>query len=282
MLQSKKPVKIYELINWLIGSDDNIPNRFLEQRTKLNSLVPYITEQLWTKPDIVWYLNKHTNNLFKIPDPIEMLVLLKKLFKYNRITKFNLYQKMPNFKPDIIKEIEKKEGYDDGNARSKETMLLRKFGMMATQELYKKQKMTKAAVKQATTEEDKSFIKNALEHAESKEKNKIPKANKGIYLKELNQEIIDSEELVLFDISLLKKRNQVLFIFIDKNNHKKYYLMPFMAKIYISKQDGVINNDYIEEITDDKFNGYIISNIQNYTRLKYMLNDSYKRIINGT
>ena len=281
MQQIKKTVKIYELINWLLGPDDKIPDHFVDQKTKLNSLVPYITEQLWTNINLVHYLNEYTNDLFNIPDPIDQLQFLKKLFKIRGITKWDLFQKMPTFKPDIIKEIMEKENYDEGNARGKEIVLRRKFGAIASHESYKRQKATKAAVKQATTQADKKFIKDILEQEEIKKKKEIPKVNEGIYIKKLTQEFIDENELVLFDVSLLKKRNQVLFIFIDKNNHKKYYLMPFMAKIYISKQDGVINNDYIEELTPKKFNGFILTDIKVYTRLKYMLNDSYKRIVNG-
>jgi len=281
MQRTKKPIKIYELINWLLGQDDKIPERFIDQKTKLNSLVPYITEQLWTNMNLVCYLNKYTNDLFNIPDPIEQLRFLKKLFKIRGIVKWDLFQKMPTFKPDIIKEIMEKEDYDEGNARGKEIMLRLKFGDSASQESYKRQKATKTAVKQATTQEDKKIIKNILEQEEIKKKKEISKINKTIYLDNLTQEIIDEQELVLFDISLLKKRNQVLFIFIDKNNHKKYFLMPFAAKIYISKQDGVIHNDYIEAFNPDKFDTYLLSDIKNYTRLKYMLNDSYKRIVNG-
>jgi hypothetical protein len=281
MQQSKKPIKIYDLINWLLGQDDKIPVRFIEQKSKLGSLVPYIVEQLWTNMNLVQYLNKHVNDLFNIPDPIDQLLFLKKLFKLRNINKWSLYQKRPDFKPDIVKAIEEKEGYDEGNARGKALMLKHKFGLLETQGAYKKQTATKAAIKQATTQEDKKFIKDLLEQQKAQEEASVPKIDEGIYIKKLTQEVIDENELVLFDVSLLKKRNQVLFIFIDKNNHKKYYLMPFMAKIYISKVDGVIHNDYIEKLDPNKFNGYVLTDIRNYTRLKYMLNDSYKRIVNG-
>jgi hypothetical protein len=277
-MKSKTPIKIYELINWLLGPEDKLPDHFIEQKTKLNSLVPYITEQLWTKPNLIKYLNKHINDLFNIKDPIEQLLFLKKLFRIRKITKWDLYQKRPNFKPDLIKMIEEKEGYDEGNARAKEVILKRKFGLLEAQGAYKKQTATKAAIKQTSTKEEKEFIKDLLEQKKMEE----TKSNKqDHYIDSLSQEIIDEQELILFDVSLLKKRNQVLFIFIDKNNHKKYHLMPFMAKIYISKQDGVINNDYIEELDPNKFLGYIIRDIKLYTRLKYILNTSYKRIING-
>jgi hypothetical protein len=280
MQQIKKPVKIYELINWLLGPEDQLPEHFIEQKSKLGSLVPYIVEQLWTNINLVHYLNKHTNDLFNIPDPIEQLIFLKKLFKIRNINKWLLYQKRPEFKLDLVNAIIDKENYDEGNASSKAIMLKRKFGVLEAEGIYKKQKATKAAVRQASTDEDKKMVK-ALMEQKAIDEAKPNKDTQSHYLQNLSQEIIEENELVLFDVSLLKKRNQVLFIFIDKNNHKKYYLMPFMAKIYISKVDGVIHNDYIEDLNPDKFNGYVLTDIRNYTRLKYMLNDSYKRIVNG-
>jgi len=279
--QKQKPIKMYEIINWLVGVNDEMPENFINQKNKLKTLVPYITEQLWNKPKIIIYLNKHLNDLYNIPDSIEALVLLKKIFKYQKITQLDLFQLMPKFQPNVISEIQKIENYDTGNAKGKATMLFNKFGLDQTYTLFKQKKITKEAIKNATTPEEKELIKSILIKEEEKIKANIPKADKNIFFNSITQELIDKEELILFDVSLLKKRNQVLFIFIDKNNHKKYHLKPFMAKIYISKQDGVINNDYIEEITEDKFNGYKLLNIQAYTRLKYMLNDSYKRILNG-
>ena len=58
-------------------------------------------------------------------------------------------------------------------------------------------------------------------------------------------------------------------------------MKPFMAKIFLSNEDCVINNDYIEELTPSKFSGFILKDVKLYMKLKYMLNDSYKRIING-
>jgi hypothetical protein len=277
-MKSKNPIKIYEVINWLVGPETEIPANFIEQKTKLNSIVPYITEQLWLKPSLIKYLNKYTNDLFNIPNPIDQLVFLKKIFQIRKISKWDLYQKRPDFKPDLIKMIQEKENYDEGNANSKAVMLKRKFGLLEAQRIYQKQKATKAAIRQASTDEDKKMVKTLLEQ---KTKSETEVNDRGHYLKSLSQDIIDEQELVLFDISLLKKRNQVLFIFIDKNNHKKYYLDDFVANIYISKQDGVINNDYIEDLDPNKFLGYIIKDIKIYTRLKYMLNDSYRRIVNG-
>lgn len=266
--------KTHEIINWLLSSETEIPQAFLDSRKKLGTVVPYISEQLWNKPHINWYLNKHINDLFNIPDPIEALVLFKKLFKNNSITKYDLYQKPFDFKPKVLEAIEAKENYDEGNARSK-LIMMQSLNIPTTN--YIKPAITKASVKTNSSSEVKSMVEKAIEN--KKVQSLIPEENNH-YISELSQEIIDQEELILFDVSLLKKTNRVLFIFIDKRNHKKYFIKPFMAKIYISKQDGVINNDYIEVLDPDKFSGYIMNDIRMYTKLKYILGHSYKKVIN--
>jgi hypothetical protein len=277
------PPKIYELVKWLLEDSDNIPENFIQHKTKLNSLVPYITEQLWFKPQLINYLNRHLNDLYNIPDSIEALFLLKKLFKAQKITKIELYQSLPSFNRDIVKAIEEKENYDENNARAKEVMLLQKFHYDEIKSFYIKQKPTKASVKKNSSLSSKKIIEQAMVFQEEQERASIPKSEETIFIDpdKLTQEYITQEELILFDISLLKKTNRVLFIFIDKNNHKKYMVKPFVAKIYVSNQDGVINNDYIEELNPDKFSGYIITDIKLYTKLKYILGHSYKRIVNG-
>lgn len=271
--KTEAPIKAYEVINWLLAPDVDIPERFQMQKTKLVNIVPYLTEQLWLKPHLTWYLNKHANDLHKIPDPLEYLALLKKLFKMHRLTKWDLFQTRFEFKPKLIEAIEAKDGYDSNDATSKAMMMQR---LNIPFDKYIKPAATKASVKANSDPKVNEMIKEALDN-----KNKAPvNTDTGVYITELSQQIIDEEELILFDISLLKRTNQILFIFIDKKNHKKYHLKPFMAKIYISKEDGVINNDYIEKLDPDKFMGYVINDVKLYTKLKYMLSHSYKRIIN--
>jgi hypothetical protein len=278
MQQTKKPVKIYELINWLLGQEDKLPEHFIEQKSKLGSLVPYITEQLWTNMNLVHYLNKHTNDLFNIPDPIEQLKLVKKIITIQGIPKYKLWNFFPTRGPDLVKEIEERENYDEGNARSKLLMLKAKETKDDIVKKYHKKRETKTSLKQSTTPEDKALVKNAITNEAKKELKKLNKAN--LFLDNLSQETIDELGLVLFDVSLLKKSNQVLFSFIDKNNQKRYWKEPFAATVYISKKNGVINNDYIEEITDDFIHNKI-TDIKIFNRIKYAINDSYKRTVNA-
>jgi hypothetical protein len=266
--------KTYEVINWLLSSDNEIPERFIIHSTKLNTVVPYITEQLQYKPRLMKYLNTHVNDLYNIPGSIDALVLLKKLFRNFRITKADLRTTRFNPPQRIIETIEKELGYDEGNARSKSIMMQ----MVGAKIKGPVPAATKANVKKNSSNEVKEITKELLSEHRKKEAHV---ENSGHYLTELNQEIIDKEELILFDISILEKTNRVLFIFIDKKNHKKYFLKPFAAKIYISKEAGVINNDYIEELDPDKFSGYIINDLRLYNKLKYILGSNYKKVING-
>jgi hypothetical protein len=276
-MKTVSKIKFYEVLNWLF-SNEEMPQRFIDARSQLNSIVPYIEEQFWAKPRVVRYLNRHTNYIFNIPDPIDKLELLRKVIKFQGLTKNDLYDYRSQFQPDILKEIEERENYDEGNARAR-LLMMRKKGIDTS--VYIKKAPTKANIAQAVTSEDKRKVEEAIQYDKVIKKKLKEEAflQDSRFLDDLNQDIIDSMELILFNVSLLKKANQVLLVFIDKDNQKKYYRMDFSAKFYISKKNGVINNDYIEQLTDEYFS-YIITDHKLYTKLKFMLNNNYKRILN--
>jgi hypothetical protein len=202
------------------------------------------------------------------------LIFLKKIFKWNNITKSELYSFIPNRRPDLIKEIEERDLYDENNARAK-AMLMQNFKIETDR--YIKKTPTKKNLN------NDHIITEIIQEVLDKEQKKIIHTlSKSNFLNQLTQDIIDKMGLVIFDVNLLKKTNRVLFTFIDKENKKWYYAEQFAAEIYISKKEGIINNDYIEEITSEYFDKYIVSDIQSYTRIKYMLNDSYRRVLNGS
>ncbi len=274
---TKQKIKFYEVINWLFTSGE-IPQVFKDNVSQLKSIVPYITEQFWRKPKLIAYLNKYTNDLHSIPDPIDQLELLKKLIRIQGLTKRDLWSFVPQRGPNLLKEIQERDNLDEGNARAK-LMLARAMSIDLAS--YVKVAPTKKNVN-LKDEQAKKRVEEAI--AVEKIRDQIKKEesfkNDSRFLKELNQNIIDEMELVLFDVSLLKKANMVLLIFIDKENQKKYYRVPFQAQFYISKKDGVINNDYIEGLNED-FIRYAITDIKLFTKLKFMLNNSYKRIVNA-
>ncbi len=278
MVTNNQPLKFYEITNWLFDQTIDIPGRFIEQKTKVNSFAAYLPEMFWRKLSTTNYLNKHLNDLYNIQDGLETLTFLKKVIRSAGIAKSELYQLMPSREADLVKEVQDQTGYDEGNASSRALMLNK---MDKRETIYKRQAATKKALQGATTTADKNLVESVLLKKKQEEAKHANKSNVGTIL-QLSQELIDQEGLVLFDISLLKKTNRVLFIFIDRDNHKRYYTEGFHATIFKSIRDGVINNDYIVDKNDTDFQSYIIKDITLYNKLKYILNNSYKRIINGT
>jgi hypothetical protein len=256
-----------------MSSSNEIPESFIENKNQLKTLVTYIQEQLWMKPSIISFLNEHTNDLFNIPDPIDYLILLKKIFRNNSITRNQLWFYFPQRSKDIFDEIAKIHEFDEGNTRSKITLMKK---LNKPFDYYQKTPASKAKLKKESVEINKK-IKTIVE----KENNNIEKnIESSIILENLTQEIIDKEELVLFNVSVLKKANKVLYTFIDKNNQKRYYTEPFKAKIYVSNSNSIFDNDYIEDKDPEKFIEYLITNYRDFTKLKYQLNSSYERTIN--
>ena len=280
--KTKPSIKFYEVFDWLF-SNQEMPEKFKMNPNALNGIVPYITEQFWVIPQLTSYLNKHINDLHVIPDPIETLMLLKKIIINRRLTKTKCW----NFRIDfagsqrqakLLQELQDRDQLDDGNSRAKR-MLMSKLGIDSSQ--YFKVAPTKKNI-DLNNNVSKIIIKDAIANKRHQDKIKKEEArvNDSRFLKDLNQGIIDDLELIIFDVSLLKKVNKILFTFIDRDNLKRYYMVPFAAEVYLSKKNGVINNDYIEDLNDEDFTKYLIKDFKLYNRLKYMLNKSYSRTLN--
>lgn len=269
-MASAEKITFNDVMNWLF-SNEPMPERFTNNRTKLNSIVPYIPEQLWNNLELTSFLNDQMNDLHNIPDSVKQLEALRTIFRARGITRGHLWKFFPKREPDYVQKIMDLEGHDESNARSKNRMM--SFTKVTRPEFYKAKQDTK-------NKENLALVKNALE-IENIEKEKLlnKEVNDDLYLKELNQEIIDDLELTLFNTKLLKKRNEVLITFIDKNNKKRYFLMPFEASFYITKSPSVIHNDYIME-PDKNFRRYTINDWNLFNRLKFALNHAYKRSIN--
>ncbi len=285
MAKVKKPkdtvsIKFYEVVNWLFSPATELPEKFKMNPIKLNGIVPYLTEQFWTMPDLTSYLNKHVNDLYKIPDPLENLKLLKKIIQERQISRTQVWNFMPNRQPNLLKELQERDNLDTGDALSKR-MLMKRLNIDTS--YYFKVAPTKANT-DLNNNVSKVIVKEAIVRTKAKEIRikEDARASDTRFLTKLNQEVIDDLQLILFDVSLLKKTNRVLFTFIDSGNLKRYFMAPFMAEIYLSKKDGVINNDYIETLNEEDYIKYVIKDVKLYNKLKFMLNNSYKKILNST
>ncbi len=272
-------IKFFEVSNWLFSDTDELPEKFVMNPTKLTSIVPYLTEQFWAMPQLTSYLNKHMNDLYNIPDPLDTLIFLKKIIRQRCLTKASTWNFMPQRKPNLLKEIQARDQLDTGDACAKR-MLMQKLGIDSSH--YFKAAPTKKNTN-LNNVVSQGIVKEAIENTKliQKKKKEEERTLDSRFLTLLNQEVIDEFDLILFDVALLKKTNRVLFTFIDRDNLKRYFIAPFLAEIYLSKKDGVINNDYIETL-NDYFINYLIKDHKLYNKLKFILNNSYKKILNST
>lgn len=268
------PTKITfsEVENWLY-STKSIPEHFITLKSKLNSIVPYLPEQFWHKPELVILLNDYFNNLHDIPDPIDALLSLQKIIGYRNFTKYDSWKFFPKYSQDVIQKIIDADSLDENNARSR-LMMIQKVGAELPIE-----NNTKLDLK---TEDRHEAIKEALVIEKEKEiqKYKDRMTNSKRYLKKLTQEVVDELELTLFNVKILKKQNKVLVTFIDKNNCKRYYLEPYVASFYVSKKQRIIDNDYIVSPDENQYIKYTVTDWSLLNKLKFALNHSYKRTMN--
>ncbi len=258
--------------NWLF-SKDAIPTEFIENKTKLNSIVPYLPEQFWHMPEMSRLINTFYNDLHSIPDSIELLQSLQKLIIQRGLTKLDSWKFIPRRTPDLIQKIKEVEQLDENDARSK-IMMIHRTGNPLPEFLGGKPDIKN---KENLETVKKALIKETIFKKEQEEK-AIQESD--MYLKILTQDIIDDMELTLFNVKILKKQNKVLMTFIDKFNKKKYFLENYNASFYVSKDNCVINNDYIMDPDPNKFIKYTISDWQLLNKLRFALNHAYKRSIN--
>lgn len=256
-----------DVVNWLF-SNTEIPEHFIMNQTKLNSIVPYLTEQFWRYPELTKMFNS-TNDLHNIPNSISLLKSIQQVIQYRSLTRNSLWKYIPYRKIDYIQKVQDVEGIQEIDAKSKLKMITATGNKLPNYIMPVKQDIN--------NEENLAFVKNALYLEKKKALKKA--VNKELYLKELNQEIIDELELTLFNVKLLKIRNQILFTFIDNKNKKRYFLKAFEAKIYVSKHPSVIQNDYLVT-PDENFIEYIINDWSLLNKLKFAMNHNYKRIVN--
>ena len=87
-------------------------------------------------------------------------------------------------------------------------------------------------------------------------------------------------QLTLIDVFIDEKHNQLVYIFLDKNFKKCYYIESFNYDFFISKKFGIINNDYLEPYNEQDYIKYRIFNFWDYQRLRNAINKNYKKFMN--
>lgn len=268
------PFKLKNLLDWLMdGGSEEIPKLFLYYKKEIKSITWYLSNSFLNNLTFIRLLNKHINS-FYINDEFQIIKTYKLLINQQRLTSrdisHNFYQK--NIRSKFVTRLLELNIMDEGDAKSLyklvevnliqadlEKVIAGTYGekINSNEDTLDKEALTKALVN----------IDEKLD--EEKFKDKI--------LKTLTQEVIDELELTIFDVKTLKKKNMVLYIFIDKNNNKRFYFEPFEYSFYISNNFSVLENDYIVDMDEKKHIKYTITDYNLATKFKIILNDAYKK-----
>jgi len=281
MKKTEKPkaIRVGDLISYLFSSSDKIPENFILQEKELKRLVQYLTEYIWSMPKFVIYMQKY-NNLFnrKMEDnPLEFLKFFRSLLIDNKISRYQFQSIFFNFYQELqkVKKLEEE-------AKKKKIQLV---------DLVTELKIAQIKNEKIKFHENKKLTGKDFKAEKDNIKNKIEKAlevsaadtskSKSKFLKDLNKEIINDLKLTLIDIFVDEKKNNLIYIFLDENFQKKYFVKNFEFEFFISKKFNIIENDYLEPFQADNYIKYKLFNFWDYSRLRQGINNNYKSFTKG-
>lgn len=280
-----KVPKMQDVVNWLYDNQlITYPEQWIFFKSEMQSISRYIIKIFQTNLRAIYLANKTCNHLYNSHDPLEILVFYKTLIQqlglqyHKRYDKFNQMTKRKQFidaclsinpmwhTRDAISIYElNNRGLLPGDYISNNDRL----------EFYKDPK------KKLKYENDKANLDKIKERITENEKvNKLrAMENDTRYIKELNQSVIDELELTVFNVKTLPNRNQILFIFIDKDNNKRFYVQDFNFTFFVSRGASILENDYIVEFDESMHIPFSIQSFEILKNLKFAVNDNHKRFM---
>ena len=271
---AKKEIKIGDLISYLFSSSDKIPEEFIFQEKNVKKYVFYLFEYIWHFPKMIEYFQKY-NHLFNREieqNTFEFLKFFKQILRDNNISRYQFKSEFFNFYQELQK-IKKLE--DEASKRKIQLIDLVTELKLAS---IKSENIKLNEIKKVNKDEN---IKEKIILAQKQQAQEIQKQTKTKkrVLKEINEDIINELQLTLIDVFSDEKHNQLVYIFLDKDFKKCYYIEPFNYDFFISKKFGIINNDYLEPYNEQDFIKYRIFNFWDYQRLRNAINQNYKRFM---
>jgi hypothetical protein len=80
------------------------------------------------------------------------------------------------------------------------------------------------------------------------------------------------ENPTLFDVSILTKKNAILWRWIIKNNKPVDFLTEIVGlKVYELDEENIVNNGYFEKVGNKKLTELSFETVQTYRRFLFML-----------
>jgi hypothetical protein len=267
------PFKLQNMLQWLFDSGSmEIPHIFLYYKSEINGMVWYLHNSFLKKVKFVMLLNEHGNHLYE-NDSHSIIQFYKFLIQQQHLTRNDLMQYWPqkNYRKEFVQRLKELDLADTGNSNSLFEMInTGVFGNYDIKQLIESTFGEQVDLKTDTT--TKEEIRQFLQQNETK---KMMEDNKVI--KVLDQATIDELQLTIFDVKTIKKKNLILYIFIDKDNMKRYYYEPFEFTFFISTDSNIINNDYIQDYNPGIHIAYTMTDYNMVSKFKFMLTDQYKK-----
>ena len=268
------PFKLTNLLNWLFdnGSMD-IPPLFLYYKKEIDGICWYLHNSFLKKVRFIQLVNEHGNNLYGGYNSYELIQFYKFLIQQQGLTKYDLMQYFPkkNYRKEFVNRMRELGYSDTGDANSLyELINTGALGNLDIQKLIESSFGEVVDLKEDTVSMDE--VRAVLQQNETKKMMEDDKV-----IRELNQEVIDELQLTLFDVKTIKNKNLILYIFIDKNNMKRYYYEPFTYTFYISTVPNIVQNDYIQDYDPSIHIAYTMTSYEQVSKFKFALNDLYKK-----
>ncbi len=278
-----KVPKMNDVVAWLYDNQPvQYPSHWLIFKNEVQSISRYIPKIFQTNLKAIYLINKECNHLHFNHDSFENLMYYKtiiqqlKLSFYDRYSEFNKMTKRKQFieacqtinptwhTSDAISIYE----MNNRNVFSNEMYISNDDRL----DFWKNPK------KKLEFDQNNAILQERIKEL-AKENNKRKMLSDKRYIFELDQKVIDDLELVIFNVKTLPSRNQILFIFIDKDNNKRFYIEDFSYIFFISNQSSIINNDYIENFDTNKHMPFIVKSLEVLRTIKFAVQDSHKRFM---
>jgi hypothetical protein len=281
-----KAPKMNDVVAWFYDNQPVVnPTQWAPFKNDIAGIARFVVKIFQTNLKAIYLINKTCNHLYFNHDPFETLMFYKtivqqlKMSYHSRYAAFNKQTIRKSFIDTCLQLDPMWHRLDaialyDMNMRNvfKDDVYISNENRL---EWYKDptKKVKAESTKESMAELDDLIVKNEAKKAEA------TLAKDSRYLKELNQEIIDELELVIFNVKTLHNRNQILMIFIDKDNNKRFYIAPFNFIFYVSNKTSIIENDYIVDYDEATHIPFSIQNFDVLRTLKFAVNDNHKRFM---
>jgi len=291
LFKAVKVPKQYDVINWICDVNPvvSFPPSWVFFKTELTTISMYLIKILYNYPQLLREANRLMNHIYEQHDYQDILVYYKKIIRLNKLQSTSLYTKFNGRTAryefvQICKNLNNFWTDEDAKALYALNNQQRSFVSQNIQfisnsdrvKLYNNPKLALINMKQ----NKETFLQEAERFDEMLlqiHKNRIK--NDKRFIEELNQDVIDELELMIFDVCTIKKLNSVLFTFIDKNNSKVFHLAPFEYEFYASCKTQIIDNDYIVNREENIHTKYRITDYRDLQAMKYQINNNHDRFM---